>query len=248
VRLTKVAQFDDGTTEYSGVDSDGDITLYINQDGRGPYWHRIVGFCGLCFTARAQGESSCGFPGHPPVQSGSSGPADVAVPASVGVPPEFLGRERLEPRPEPEPKKRSWFRDRVTVPTNAQNGAPDDDGSIVTAVERKPAVPPEVARQAEIVAKDLWQISAPLSMAQLAERHQRPVAVVEPLVAHAVTQGWLARAGVKVVKGAVSPFPVVDIPDVDGPAWGPGEPLTAEKPDDPVGIWHGLRPKERASR
>jgi hypothetical protein len=181
-------------------DPDDDVLVTVYPDGS-MHESRLGGLAGL----RGAWESGEALPV-------SAGSAQVSASSgSDGVPAEYAGREQPEPEPEPEKKKRSWFRhggDRV-----------EPESVSVPELEPEP-VSGEVARQAEVLARDVWQTSAVISMAQLAERHQRPVAVIGPLVDHAVAVGWLARAGEKVRKGAVSPFPMSTISDVDGPSWG----------------------------
>jgi hypothetical protein len=236
-------RLESGVTVVEVDDPDDSVLVTVCPDGT-TYESRLGGLAGL----RGAWESGEAVP--VPTETAQVSASSV----SDGVPAEYAGRPQSKPKPEPEsepePKKRSWFRDRVTVPTNAQNGAPDDDGSIAPVVELKAPGSPDTERQARIVAKDVWALGAGVAipMGKLSARHQRPDAVVAPLVEYGTGQGWLVvDAQDRVLRGSTSPIPMTDIGDVDSPAWGPGEPIGTE-PDDPVDVWHRLVPGTRTTR
>jgi hypothetical protein len=226
MRLTKVAQFDDGTTEYSGVDANGDITLIIRPDGTG-LEERIVGFCGRCFKARLEGERSCGFPGHPPSQSGfgvgvpAPVHADVAVsdPPLRGVPPEHAGSDRVVSEPpaaEPVPERRR-FRGRKQAGPDAPVAKTDAE-PVAPVIELKPTVSPEVDGAAQGLAV---AVRSRLVMGRAELYQGRPAADVDRYLAHAIAQEWVVADGDQIRPGRVDPRPLEPVGDVDGPSWGP---------------------------
>jgi hypothetical protein len=227
----------DGTAYFEGVNERSSLQFTVRPDGSHDFDKEVVGFCRFCWEAELAGEDVCPFPGSPhgdrlikAARAGTVLPVNAParpVVATDGVPAASTSEKNAEDSS-------------VTV----------DDEPIARVVELKPPSSPDVERMARIVAKDVWALGAGVAipMGKLSARHQRPDAVVAPLVGFGVDQGWLVvDAQDQVRRGPTSPIPMTDIPDVDGPAWGPGEPIGTE-PDDPVDVWHRLVPGTRTTR